>query len=134
MRLFVKWALRVIQRADLTIEERTLCTGAILEKLEALPLHAIVETSDEGILINGKVVDIEVLRVLRESAIKALDNRAFNFIAEQVVWIAIQRGIHNGDTPEKLYFYRAAIWFSEQMKAHLQILAQQRPELPGQED
>lgn len=124
MRLLVKWALGIIQRADLTIQERTLCTGMVLDKLDALPLRAIVESSDEGILINGKPVDLDKLRVLREASIAALDNQALNFIAEQVVWLAIQRGIHNGDTPEKLYFYRAAIWFSEQMKAHLQILAQ----------
>lgn len=134
MRLLVKWALKVIQRADLTISERTLCTGVVLQKLEALPLRGIIEDSDEGILINGKQLNIEKVRVLRESAIAALDNQALNLIGEQVVWIAIQRGIHNADTPEKLYFYRAAIWFSEQLKAHLQILAQQRPELPSLED
>jgi hypothetical protein len=125
MRWIVKWALGVIQRSDLTIAERTACIGAVLEKLEALPLKDIVSSSEDGVLINNKPVDIDKLRVLRESAIQALDNQAFNLIGEQVVWIAIQRGIHNADTPEKLYFYRAAIWFSEQVKAHLQVLAQQ---------
>ena len=125
MRLVVKWALGVIQRSDLTIAERTACIGSVLDKLEALPLRDIITNSEEGILINGRPLDIEKLRVLRDAAKVALDNQALNFIGEQVVWIAIQRGIHNADTPEKLYFYRAAIWFSEQMKAHLQILAQQ---------
>lgn len=128
MRLIVKLALGVIRRADLTIEERTLCTGVVLDKIAALPLRAIIENSDEGILINGKQVDIEKLRVLREHAVAALDNQALNFIAEQVVWIAVQRGIHQAKTPEDLFFYRAAIWFSEQMKIHLQILAQQSQE------
>lgn len=132
MRLLVRFALSVLKHSDLTIQERTLCTGIVLTKLEALPLHDIVTSSDEGILINGKQVDIEKLRVLREAAIRALDNQALNLIGEQVVWLAIQRGIHNADTPEKLYFYRAAIWFSEQMKTHLQILAQQGPELSGE--
>lgn len=134
MRLLVKWALKVIQHSDLTIDERTLCTGIVLQKLEAWPLRSIIEDSDEGILINGKQLNIEKLKVLRESAKAALDNQALNLIGEQVVWIAIQRGLHNADTPEKLYFYRAAIWFSEQLKAHLQILAQQSPELPRLED
>ena len=129
MRLVVKLALGVLRRSDLTIAERTACIGAVLGKLEALPIKDIITNSADGILINGQLPDIEKLRILRESAKSALDNQALNFIGEQVVWIAIQRGIHNADTPEKLYFYRAAIWFSEQLKAHLQILAQQNTDL-----
>lgn len=131
MRLLVKLALSVIKRADLTIQERTLCTGVVLDRLEALPLRAIVESSDEGVLINGRALDLDKLRVLRESAIAAIDNQAINYIAEQVVWIATDRVIRKALTPDELYFYRAAIWFGEQMKSHLQILAQTRPELPG---
>jgi hypothetical protein len=127
MRFSVKLALNVLKRVDLTMQERTACTSLVLDKIEALPLSAIITEGEGGILINGKPVDIETMKVLRDSAKAALDNRAFNFIGEQVVWIAIQRGIHNADTPEKLYFYRAAIWFGEQMKSHLQILAQQSP-------
>lgn len=123
MRLLVKLALGVLRRSDLTIQERTLCTGLVLDKLEALPLRDIITSSDEGILINKIPVSVEKLRLLRESAKSALSNQALDYIGQQVVWLAIQRGIHNADTPEKLYFYRAAIWFSEQLKAHLETLA-----------
>lgn len=129
--MFVKLALWLLKKRELTLQERTLFTGIILDKLDAYPLRAIIENSEEGILINGKLVDFDKLRVLRDAAKAAIENQALNLIGEQVTWIAIQRGIHNADTPEKLYFYRAAIWFSEQLKAHLQILAQQDPELPG---
>lgn len=132
--MFVRLALWILKNSKLTLEERTLSTTIILDKLEALPLRAIIENSDEGILINGRQVDIDKLRVLRESAIQALDNQAFNLIGEQVVWIATDRVIRKALTPEELYFYRAAIWFSEQMRQQMQSLASQRPELLGQED
>lgn len=121
----VKRTIDLLRQTELSTAERIALTGAVLEKLEALPLRAIVENTEQGILIHGKPVDIDKLRVLRESAIAAIDNQAINYMAEQVVWIAVQRGIHNADTPDKLFFYRAAIWFSEQLKAHLQILAGQ---------
>lgn len=120
----------LLKDKDLTMTERTLLVGFVLDKLEALPLREMIGNSSEGILVNGRLLDVDGLRVLRDAAKTALDNKALNFIAEQVVWIAIQRGIHNADTPDKLYFYRAAIWFSEQMKAHLQILAQQGVDNP----
>lgn len=125
MRLFVKLALGVLKRSDLTVAEQTACLGAVLGKLEALPIKEIIGQTDEGITISGRPITIDKVKTLREAAVAALDNQALNIIGEQVVWTAIQRGIHNADTPEKLYFYRAAIWFSEQLKAHLQILAQQ---------
>lgn len=129
-RLWLKICLATFRCLDLTLEERNLCTDAILTGLEALPLRDIITSSTEGVLINGKAVDIGVLRTLRDSAIQALDNRALNFIGEQVVWLAVQNAVHKGDTPEKIHFYRAAIWFNEQLRAHLQILAGKTTESP----
>lgn len=124
-RLLLKLCLAVFRRLDLTLEERNLCTGAILDKLEALPLHDIITSRDGEVLINGKSANLDMLRALRESAIAAIDNRALNYIAEQVVWVAVQRGVHQALKPEDMYFYRAAIWVMEQLKAHLRTLAQQ---------
>lgn len=128
---FAVWLTNwTLKRSSLTLAQRNSIVIHILDTLEALPLRDIISSSDEGILVNGKQVTLDKLQVLRDAATAALDNQAFNYIGEQVVWVALQRGIHNGTTPESLYFYRAAIWFGEQMKAHLQILAQQNLELP----
>jgi hypothetical protein len=132
--MLVRFILWLLKGKRLTLTERQELSTAILDRLDALPLRAIVEISDEGVLINGQQVDIDKLRVLRESAIAALDNKAFNFIGEQVVWLAVQNVVHKSTTPEQIYYYRAAIWFSEQMKQHLQILAQHGQELPLSED
>lgn len=107
-----------------TLEERVELSTAILDTLSALPLRAIIEDSEQGILINGKLADLETLKVLRDSAHQALANKALDFIGQQVEFIAVQRGVHQATKPEDLYFYRAALWFSQQLKQHLRILAQ----------
>lgn len=126
MRLLTKWALKVIKEADLSIEDRNRLVINILDKLEALPLGAILTVSNGEILINGKEVDIDKLRVLREYAQSALSNQASNLVDEQVMWLAVTEGLAKGLPPESLLFYRAALWFGEQRKRYLQMLAQQQ--------
>lgn len=116
-----KWFLK----RDWTLEERVELSTAILDNLSALPLRAIIQDSEQGILINGKLADLPTLQTLRESAHQALSNKALDFIGQQVEFIAVQRGVHQATKPEDLYFYRAALWFSQQLKEHLQILAQE---------
>ena len=128
--MFVRFVIWLLKWKRLTLAERNSLSTVLLDKLEALPIRDIITTSDEGILINGKGLSLEKLRVLREAAIAAIDNQAFNLVGDQVRWVATERLLNKVTIPEDIYFYRAAIWFIEQMRAHLQILAQQRPELP----
>ena len=120
MNRFVLWMLK---HSNLSLAERNELIIHILDKLEALPLRDIISSSDEGILINGKPADIEKLRLLRDSANAAIENYALNYIGEQVMWVATERLTKKITTPEELFFYRAALWFGEQLKAHLKILA-----------
>lgn len=124
MTILGKIALAILRKSELTLADRTLFTGVLLDGVEGLPIRDIITNSDEGILINGKLADVDTLRVLRDSAKAALENKALDYIGQQVMWLAVQRGIINADTPEKLYFYRASIWFGEQLKQHLAVLAQ----------
>lgn len=121
MRLSVKLALALLRR-DLTLEERVATTSLLLDKNGALPLKEVFEYKDDGVFIMGKPADQKQLLALRESALQALENRAFNIIGEHVLWTAVQRGVHQAVKPEDLYFYRAAIWVIEQMKANLNAL------------
>jgi hypothetical protein len=73
-------------------------------------------------------MDMEKARMLHEFANQALDNKADKLIDQQVMWVSIVNGLHNGDTPEKIYFYRAAIWWSQQRQRLLHLLAQREQE------
>lgn len=138
-RMLVKFALGVFKRADLTDEERSLCTGLILDRIGAAPLRAMISFVDElgehgvvhrTLLVNGEELDVEKLRVLREAAKVAIENASFNLVADQVRWLAFKEGLATGRPAAELIFFRAALWFIEEMKKHLQLLAQQDQELP----
>jgi len=121
----IKDAYDLIKSSELTLTQRNLFTNLILDKLDAFPLHDIIKNSDEGeILINGQPLDVEKATVLKESASAALNNKALALVREQVTWTSISGSLHNGDSPEKISFYRAAIWWGQQVEKHLKVLAQ----------
>lgn len=100
-----------------------------MDNLQSLPISSIITTNEEGeILLNGSSLDIEKIRLLRESARIALDNPALKIINQEVLFIAVTGGLHKAVTPEDLYFYRAAIWFGQQLESQLKILAQRTDE------
>ena len=102
------WLLKL----PLSIEERTMLIGAILDRLEAVPLSNIitVREGDGAMIVNGKVIDHEAAVQLRAGARAALNNVTRKMVHEQVAVVAGTRGVVQGTTPEKLYFYRAALW------------------------
>ena len=118
----VAWWLR---KATVSLEARTILTNAVLDKLQARNLHAIINSDENGILVNGERIEYERAILLRESAKGALNNQARQLVRESVMALATTRGVLEGDTPEKLYFYRAAIWFGATEEEHYRILAQE---------
>lgn len=132
--MFVRIAYRIVQwalaRKSLTLTQRNLFTGLILDNLQALPLASII-TTDGGnsILINGEPLDFEKSKMLREAAKAALSNKALQLMEQEVLVIAIQRGLHKATTPEELYFYRAAIWYGKMLFEHLGMLVNGAKEL-----
>lgn len=125
--MLVRLAYRLVKLVlskKLTLQERNLFTGLILDKLDAAPLSAILHIGDNGeILVNGSPIELEMAQILHTAANAALDNRAEKLIKEQVLWVALVNGVHNGDSPEKLYFYRSAIWWEQQRERILHFLA-----------
>lgn len=119
------WLISSLFSRELTKEQRHKLSTLVLDKLDALPLRDII-TADEGgrLLVDGSPVDIEMMRLLHAHANAALDNKADALISQQVMRIAIVNGLHKGDTPEKIYFYRAAIWWGQQRDELLKLLAQ----------
>lgn len=114
------WLLKL----PLNIQERTRLTGAILESNNALPLSDFVSIYDNGsVRIGTQLYSYDEASNIRESARAALESRARRAISTQVESTASQRGIVEGDIPEKLYFYRAAIWWGRQEEEILERLA-----------
>lgn len=123
---FIVWLTNYsLSRSTLTLEQRNKIIIHIISSLHALPISGIITVNEEEeVLLSGRPLDFDKLRHLRESSIAALDNQAFKIINQEVLYAAVVGGLHKATTPEDLYFYRAAIWFGQQVQAQLRILAQ----------
>jgi hypothetical protein len=120
----VCWLLRhkKFNRAD---KDRVITL--LLDKIDALPLHAII-TSDEGkLFIRGVAMEGEKAIRLREAAQAALHNPALEFVHEQVLYQAISHGVHLAQTTEQIQFSKAAIWYSQEEVKLLKLLANETP-------
>lgn len=124
MKDWLIWLVSRLLRGKLSATQRNHLVMHILAVESALPLHATIRSSDEGLLINGKPVDLDKAKKLRELAGVVIDNQAFKLCAEQVRYVAVHNGLRTGLPPEDLLFYRAALWYSEQLDSHLALLAQ----------
>lgn len=125
-RLIVKLVIWLLKSSIITLEDRNTLTTSVLDKLTILPMYDIIKVNENGqLLINNRVVDLEKARLLRESALAALNNQSLKAVHEQVLFTAITMGVHNVTTPEQMLFSRAAIWYSQQEITILKTLAQQ---------
>lgn len=112
-------------KLNLNIQQRTKLVGAILDTNNAVPLRDIITFQEDGSMyIRGERIDHEKAVKLREGALMALDNYTRAIVLEQVASVAGRRGVAEGDTPEKLYFYRAALWWGMLEQEILEKLAQ----------
>lgn len=123
---FVVWLTNYsLSRSDLTLKQRNEIIIHILDNLQGLPISGIIKVNDEGeVLLNGRSLDLDKVRQLRESAMLALDNQAIKIVNQEVLYAAIVGGLHKATSDNDLYFYRAAIWFGQQVEMQLKILAQ----------
>jgi hypothetical protein len=112
-------------KLPLTLQQRTKLVGAILESNNAVPLKEVITFAHDGsMIIEDERIDFEKAIQIRESARAALDNTARKYVQNQVAAVAGRRGVAEGDTPEKLYFYRAALWWGGMEQELYEKLAQ----------
>lgn len=124
-----KLLLKLVQflgRRELSLDQRLTLSTMIMDNLDALPIRDIIYVNDSQQLIVGDhVVDLEQMKLLREHAITALENKSLALIRNQVAYTAVSNGIHKAVTPEAMLFNRAAIWYHQTLEIQLKFLAQQ---------
>lgn len=120
---FVIWLLNI---SSLSMNDRTRLTAALLDKLNAFPAADIIKIDEKyGLLVNGVQIDVEKARLLRESAKAAFNSRACRLVWDAVAFKAVAVGVHNGDSPERVMFSKAALWWSQQEMELFSTLAQE---------
>ena len=111
-------------KLPLNVKQRTKLVCAMLDTNNAVPLAEIFKIEADGKLyVRGEEVDYDKAVKLRESADMALNSSALELVNEQVASIAGKRGIAEGDSPDKLIFYRAALWWGGLQQEYLELLA-----------
>ena len=125
-RIVTKLVIWLLKKSNLSLEDRTALITQLLDKLVAIQSRDIIKTNDEGqLVVNDRLLEVEDVRQLRESSIAILNSFAWKFVREQVEFKAVVVGVHNGDTPEKVYFSKVAIWWGQQIDEILKNLAQE---------
>lgn len=124
----VTWLLK----RNLPLEARNNLVVHILGSLQALPLSAIIDVNADGELtISGRTLDIGKGMQLQKGADQALRNQALNLIREQVKYESFVGAATKAADANDLLFYRAALWWGQEVERLLKLLAQrgQEPDL-----
>lgn len=122
---FASWFAGALLRSSvLTETDRIKLSRTIMGELGALPIKEIIEIDRNGnIFMNGTPADPDIVKKLSNSARGAINSYALNFIHDQVMFEAIKLGVHTVETERQMHFSRAAIWYGQQEKKWLKILA-----------
>ena len=89
-----------------------------------LPIRNIIEVSENGsLVINGKELDPEEMKLLQDNAKNLRDNRAFGLIQDQVLHNALSFGLNASTTLEMLYTSKAAVWWGMEQNKLIKLIA-----------
>jgi hypothetical protein len=118
-----KIALYLLKKNTLSEKNKAKVLGALLENIGALPLRTVIHFDEKGTLkINGKALSIEQAVALRDSAIAYKDSFAGQLVDEQLRFLAVELGVHQGITLERIIFSKAALWLIEEKKRIIDTL------------
>lgn len=128
-KIVTKLTVFALRHKKLNTEQKNECVNALLDNLHALPIRSIISYNEQGtLLVNGKQVELEIAQRLREGAKRMLDNPARMIVRDQVAWLAVNVGIHQGNTLEQIMFAKTALWNGQEEDKLYKQLAQERVE------
>lgn len=124
-RVAIKLLLWLLPRAEFTQKDRALCTGLLLRNLGALPIRDIIlyDEKKQQLLVDGSPLKANEAATIMEISRNILDNSLMNKIWNQIKYECLKRGVSEGNNPDSIMFYRAAIWFGEQERNWLRMFA-----------
>ena len=106
--------IKQFKKAELSQEDRSVLMATILNKISALPLHNTFNVSQGTVTLNGKELEPEQALSFIESCVALKDNHARKIIHEQIRYLAINLGVHQGLNTDMILFSKAALWILEQ--------------------
>lgn len=118
------WLFKYLLRSSLSRDERALYTGFLLNSLEGIPVRDIILINEQGeLLVNGRPLTPEELSAYGKMAKGLLDSPLMKLIWDQIRYTSFKGGVSEGINQDSIIFYRTALWFGEQERAWLRMLA-----------
>lgn len=129
-RLGARIAAALLKNARLGNEDRQLLTAALLRTLGAVPIRATITMDSAGkLFVGGRELNLETARKLRAGADAMITNFARKFVREQLMFLAVEKGVHENLTPEQGLFAKALLWNFQEEEKLFRELAQVDAEL-----
>lgn len=117
-KIIAKIAVFALRNKRLSGEQKAFVTSALLDNLNTFPIRDIIEVDTIGnIKIKGRNLDSEQAIVFRESGSSLKNSFALKLIHDQMIFKAINLGIHKGDTTDMIIFSKAALWVIQEEMA-----------------
>lgn len=110
-KITAKLAVFALRHKKLSGEQKAFVTSALLDNLNTFPIRDIISTDATGSLtIKGIKLDAEQKISFRESGAALKASVARRLIHDQMIYKAINIGVHNGLSPDQVVFSKAALW------------------------
>lgn len=121
--MFIRFVCWLLKRKRLAKDDYALLTNALVEKLGALPTHAIITVVEGKTFIRGKELSGDLSLAIQEQASLALRNTALREVHEQVLYNAVSTGLLTSQNFDQTLFAKAAIWYGQEERKILHALA-----------
>lgn len=118
----IKQVIEFLESKDLSQEERILVFNYLNKSLNTFPINDVILFRKDGALLyNGLEMTLEQVQNFKQSIDTLKNNAAFKIIGDQVLFKAIQTGVHLGLSTDQIIFSKAAIWFIQQFREQIEI-------------
>lgn len=110
-RLIAKLTVFALKHSKLSIEDKNLCTVALLDSLRALPIKSIIIINEQGLLlVNGEPLDHDQSVKIRDSARVMYASSFRKMVKTQISHLAVTIGVREGLNTDQILFSKAALW------------------------
>lgn len=122
--MIAKFLVWVLRRKVFSEKDGLLILDAALQRIGAFPLRGVLNMdANNRLMVRDKVVSLDDIAMLRDTADTALRSPARKLVHEQVRFMAIDKGFLQSDDPKTQLFYKAALWFAQEEDNLLKQLA-----------
>lgn len=117
-KITAKLAVFALRHKKLSGEQKAFVTSALLDNLTTFPIRDIISIDQAGNLtVKGTKLDAEQKVSFRESGAALKASIARKLIHDQMIYKAINIGVHNGQSPDQITFSKAALWVIQEEDA-----------------